>query len=100
MPSGSPKVVELEASSRSITLSWSELPDHEQNGIISGYTVTITDLDEEDMDVYTIEDLNITITDLIPYTTYGLTLTAHTAIGDGPTSELHVIRTQEEGIIV
>ncbi len=98
MPANSPEIVELEASSRSIALLWNELSPHEQNGVILGYTVTITDLDEGVLEDFITEDLNITLTDLIPYTTYGLVLSAHTAIGEGPTGDLHTIRTDEEGM--
>lgn len=91
---------QLQAASRSIFLSWEALPLSEQNGIITGYFVTITDLDdvEGNMDAYTVEALNITINELIPYTTYGLLLTAHTSVGSGPSSDLHPIQTKEEGI--
>ncbi len=98
VPASSPEIVELETYSRSVTLLWRELPPHDQNGVILGYTVTITDLDEGVLEDFITEDLNITLTDLIPYTTYGLVLSAHTAIGEGPSGDLHTIRTDEEGM--
>lgn len=83
-------------------LSWDPLPPHEQNGIITGYILSITDLDEinnQTVASYFVEDaLNITISELIPYTTYGVLLTAHTVVGHGPSSDLHTFQTAEEGM--
>lgn len=102
-PSASPSISGLEATSRSITASWEELPSQERNGIITGYTVFITDLEDFDdgdalMESFFVDQsLNITIDDLVPYTTYGLFLTAHTEIGPGPRGNLSTVQTAEEG---
>lgn len=80
-------------------MSWNTLPPESRNGIISGYTVLITNLDDPEgvVDSYYVESLNLTINDLSPYTTYGLLLQAHNSVGSGPTSDLHAIQTKEEG---
>lgn len=101
VPSSSPQLGELSATSRSLSLSWRTLPPEDLNGVITGYTVTITDLDDlsHNMESYFTESHNHSISRLAPYTTYGLTLTAHTQVGSGPTSSLHTIQTQEEAPI-
>ena len=100
VPSAPPSVTELEATSRSVSLLWEELSPEDHNGVITGYTVTISDLDDlsgsTEVSFFT-EFLNITIPDLSPYTTYGLLVTAHTDVGPGPSSDLHTIQTMEEG---
>lgn len=75
------------------------LEPRERNGVITGYTVSIMNLDDlgADTEDYDVSSLNITISDLIPYTTYGVLLTAHTIVGAGPSSALHTVRTHEEG---
>ena len=100
MPAASPSVTISETTSRSVSLLWEELSPEDHNGIITGYTVTISDLDDlsgsTEVSFFT-EFLNITIPDLSPYTTYGLLVTAHTDLGPGPSSDLHIIQTMEEG---
>lgn len=99
VPSSSPELLQLEATSRAIFLSWQTLPLFAQNGIITGYSILITDLDKGDTSTerYFVEDaLNLTISDLTPYTTYGIVLAANT-ISPGPSSKLHAIQTSEEG---
>lgn len=80
-------------------LSWEALPLADRNGIITGYTVTITDLDDvegREESIFT-KQHNITFSGLVPYTTYGLLLSARTIVGYGPNSDLHAIQTHEEG---
>lgn len=99
VPSSSPRLIQHEATSRSISVTWETIPLPEQNGIITGYNVSISNLDEVGSSAYgySVESLDIVIDDLIPYTTYGVELAAHTSIGSGPISKLHAIQTAEEG---
>lgn len=92
-------MLELQATSRSVFLSWEPLPLPDRNGIITGYTVTIMDLDDvEGREESSFTELhNITFSGLVPYTTYGLLLSARTVVGYGPNSDLHTIQTHEEG---
>ncbi len=80
-------------------MSWETVLPEDRNGVITGYTIEITDLDDElrFTESYFTENLNYTISELIPYTTYGLLLSAHTDVGSGPTSDLHAVQTHEEG---
>ena len=99
VPSSSPLLDELNATSRSLSLSWRTLPPEDLNGLITGYTVTIADLDDlsHNVESYFTESRNYSFSGLTPYTTYGLTLSAHTQVGSGPTSSLHTVQTEEEG---
>ena len=99
VPSSAPTVVDLEATSRGISLSWEALLPQHRNGIIMGYTVAITDLDDTQGSVeqYHTEHHNLTISELTPYTTYGVLLSAYTEVGFGPTGDLHTFQTREEG---
>ena len=60
--------------------------------------MTITDLDDPEgsEETYFTDQHNVTFYDLIPYTTYGLLLSASTTVGSGH-SDLHTIQTHEEG---
>lgn len=99
MPSGSPTLSQVEKTSRLINLTWAEVAPHQRNGIITGYTVTVTDLDDPEAIVmsYDVTSLSLTVPDLWPYTTYGVLLRAHTSVGAGPSSDLYTVQTHEEG---
>lgn len=99
VPSASPSVTQLQELSRSIFLSWEELAAHERNGIITSYTISIMNLDDPEgvAESFNVTGLSLTISDLTPYTTYGLLLAASTIIGSGPSSDLHAVQTHEEG---
>ena len=43
-----------------------------------------------------VSSLNLTVSDLTPYSTYGLVVAAHT-VGRGTNSKLQAIQTAEEG---
>jgi len=49
------------------------------------------------LDEILVESTNTTVENLTPYTTYGLSVSAHTAVGEGPQSNLSAIQTKEEG---
>ncbi len=61
--------------------------------------MTIADLDDGEgiPESYYVDSLNLTITGLLPYTTYGLLLKAHTSVGYGPNGDLLTVQTDEEG---
>ncbi len=99
VPFGSPHFLDVHATSRSIVLSWSEVSKSDQNGVITGYTVYLMNLDRQDTEQieFTVASTNLSIPNLIPYTTYGLFVSAHTVVGEGPLSNLSTIQTKEEG---
>ena len=99
VPSTPPEILQIRATSRSIFLSWNAILISDQNGVITGYTVYLTDLDDGGINYkeFAVENFNLTLTNLIPYTTYGVMVSAHTVIGEGPQSNLSFIQTKEEG---
>ena len=87
-------------SSRSVLLTWDAPPVEGQNGIITGYTVNITELETGEVSTMFIESRNLTLYSLRPFTTYGLLVSAQTIAGRGPTTHLLSVTTQEEGLAI
>ena len=86
-------------SSRSIHLTWSAPPVEDQNGVITGYVVNITELGTEEVTVVSTESLNLTLYSLTPFTTYSSLVTAQTVAGSGPATHLLSVTTHEEGTL-
>ena len=84
-------------SSRSILLTWDAPPAEEQNGIITGYIVNITELETGQVSTIFTESHNLTLYSLQPFTTYGFLVSAQTVAGRGPTTHFLFVTTQEEG---
>ena len=77
---------------------WTEVPAEEQNGIITGYTITYKSQTENDNcnvavngSVYKME-----LTSLKEYVNYNITVFASTVKGDGSASETIVVRTDQD----
>ena len=87
-------------SSRSILLTWDSPPAEEQNGIITGYLVNITELETGEASTMFIGSHNLTLYSLQPFTTYGFLVSAQTVAGRGPTTRLLSVTTQEEGLTI
>ena len=79
----------------SIFLSWDPLPPEDQNGIILGYLINITDISREDTLQFSSDTHNRTIESLRPYTTYTCLVAAYTSIGMGPFSAEISVQTLE-----
>ena len=84
-------------SSRSILLTWDAPPVEGQNGIITGYTVTITELETGEVSTMFTESNNLTLYPLQPFTTYGFIVLAQTVVGSGPATHFVSVTTHEEG---
>ena len=70
----------------------------ERNGIITGYTINVTNLDNGTVEQFTTTVVsNFTISNLRPFTTYVATISARTAIGMGPFSNVLSVQTLEDG---
>ena len=83
-------------SHESIFLSWDPPLFEEQNGVITGYTVNVTNLRREETLQFTVIDSqNLSIGSLLPHTTYACIVAAHTMVGAGPFSPQLLIRTLE-----
>ena len=97
-PSGPPTHFDVKAiSSTSLNVSWSPpLPEH-QNGVITNYTIIITDLDDENEIDYVILNHSLTVSSLDPHTAYGITVFAATSSGIGPQTDALTVHTHEDG---
>ena len=79
----------------SIFLSWDPLPTEDQNGIILGYLINITDISREDTLQFSSDTHNLTIESLRPHTTYTCLVAAYTSVGMGPFSVEISVQTLE-----
>ena len=98
VPSGYPQNFQANATtSQSATLTWNLPFLQEQNGIITGYVIEISELGIGETSQLSTAFLNRTINDLFPFTTYQLRIAASTDIGTGPFSPAFTITTLEDG---
>lgn len=68
-----------------------------RNGIIIFYTIRIVVEDQGITGYYNSTSLNITLTELKPYTTYKCSIAAVTDAGRGPFSTALTVETEEDG---
>lgn len=97
VPSGIPTNLTGDATSHeSIFLSWDPPLFEEQNGVITGYTINVTNLRrEETMQFSVMDSRNLSVGSLLPHTTYACVVAAHTINGTGPFSQQFLVRTLE-----
>ena len=84
----------------SIFLSWDPLPSEDQNGIVLGYLINITDISREDTQQFSSDTHNLTIELLRPHTTYTCLVAAYTSVEMGPFSveiSVQTLETSEYG---
>ena len=98
VPSAAPEFTITAITATSFTVSWQPLPACEQNGVITGYTISVT---KEGMPVtarnVTANVLSMKISSLTPFVTYGVRMSASSVIGQGMLSPEVTIRTNESG---
>ena len=86
-------------SSTSILVEWDDVPDFDQNGIITNYNITYRS-QKENHNGFAIagpNDLQKNLTDLREYVDYNITVRASTSKGDGPdSSPTIVVRTDQD----
>ena len=77
---------------------WNDVPAAEQNGIITGYTITYKSQTENDNgNVQVSGSVRETqLTNLKEYVNYNITVYASTVKGDGPASDPTVVRTDQD----
>ena len=99
VPSSPPTRVAVSAlSSTSIVISWDLPPPEGRNGDIIGYIINVTNLDSGVIQQITAAAVtNITIPNLRPFTIYVATVSARTAVGMGPFSNVRSVQTLEDG---
>ena len=89
-PDGAPQnVTGQKSSSTSILVMWDEVPADQQNGIITGYTITYKLQTENDNGnaLAGPDDRQKELTNLKEYVNYNITVFASTVKGDGPASD-------------
>ncbi|XP_020608188.1 receptor-type tyrosine-protein phosphatase F-like isoform X1 [Orbicella faveolata] len=98
-PDGAPQNVRGEnSSSTSISVMWDEVLADQQNGIITGYTITYKSQAENDNGRVQVNDSarQTELTNLMEYVKYNITVLASTVKGDGPASGPIVVRTDQD----
>ena len=99
VPDGFPRSLHVTSlSARSIQISWSPLPPNERNGLITGYVVTITNVDTNEVSTVEITGRTSTSIATLPYTSYMVSVAARTSVGVGPRSTEIIILTPENGM--
>ena len=97
-PSGAPLNIVAEAnSSRSILVQWDPPPLQQQNGVLTGYTVNITQIAGEQRFHFQTTEQSLYVEGLTPHTTYECIIAAMTRVGTGPFSGIFTLQTFEEG---
>ena len=86
--------------STSVSLSWSELPPPDRNGVIVSYTVCLTSVQSGKSTNYSAATAPFTVVDLHPDFTYNVRVAAVTVVGSGPFSSLLKARLPEAGTIM
>ena len=84
--------------SRSLLLSWEDLPPEHHNGILQGYNVSVVEQETGREFYYSSAISMLIVTSLHPAYTYEWRLAAFTRIGEGPYSfPPNRIQTSEDG---
>ena len=84
----------------SAIVTWSQPPLDQQNGLILGYTVNLTDVQTRETFQLVSFTTEVTADELSPFTTYSIIIEAFTAVGSGPCSTLYTFTTGEDGMII
>ena len=96
-PTGPPvNITAVPISPTSITISWDLPLPHERNGIITGYSVTISS--EETTTILTTGETMLSFNDLRPFSSYMFNILASTRVGPGPVSGTIIGTTLEDGM--
>ena len=82
---------------REVWLWWSPPPLAGQNGVITFYTVIVTNMETGEEQTYVTELTSLSLSSLSPYTTYESEAAANTIIGMGPFTTSIVFLTPEDG---
>lgn len=80
-----------------MNITWSPPLPENQNGIITHYTVNITDLDTGAYDIIETPSNTLSVLSLQPHTAYGIIIYASTGGGDGPATIPITVQTHEDG---
>ena len=95
-PSSAPVVNVTAANSTTVLISWEPPPTYEANGIITGYTVNVSITETQTQTQYIVTTTELTLTDLHPYYTYTIIVSAST-VKPGPFSMEYSVTTPPAG---
>ena len=87
----------ISQTSSSLTLAWMAPPLERQNGLITGYSVNVTNTDTGVSVLLSSTRNSITVTQLSPYTSYLCSVAAQTIVGQGPYTSPITVTTGEDG---
>ncbi len=78
--------------------SWTSPPSQTHNGVIIGYTLTLTEQETGTTQTHNVTSVTmITVRDLHPYYQYVVAVAAYTVVGVGPFTEVITQRTGQDG---
>ena len=80
-----------------MNITWSPPLPENQNGIITDYTVNITNIDTGEYRVIVTPNNTLSVLSLQPHTDYEIIIYALTGGGDGPATIPITVRTHEDG---
>ena len=103
VPSSHPQNLTGEAlNSTSLLLTWDPPGYHDQNGVITSFTVTMQEVTTSRLDTHQLQTENFhqLISSLHPYYQYSFRVAANTSVGMGPFSPPISVRTQEDGMLI
>ncbi len=83
--------------SRSATLTWVELPYNDQNGVIVGYIISVTEQGTGLAFQLVSMGTSFEVSNLKPYVTYAFAVAAITSTGAGPYSNAVTETTTQDG---
>ena len=87
----------ISQSSISLTLAWMAPPLERQNGLITGYSINVTNSDTGVSMLLSSTGNSITVGQLSPYTSYLCSVAAQTIVGQGPYTSPITVTTDEDG---
>ena len=100
MPSSFPTSLSVTVQSSSVVyIEWLPPPLSEQNGMITGYNISLIDT-TTGHEIYLVShNVSISVDSLNPYTIYQYRIAAFTSVGLGPYSNLLTFQTEESGML-
>lgn len=69
-----------------VMVTWEEVPEGERNGVIIVYEVLLMSSGDADVAMTNTTDLTVNVTGLEGFILYKVTVSAYTAVGQGPAS--------------
>ena len=82
---------------KSVLLKWLPPTAEEINGLILGYNIGVSGLDDNEMLQLSTNETAIQIDGLHPFYSYSFSVSAYTEVGTGPVSELLHVQMPQAG---